>query len=378
MIACRKDFPAVNDPTNSEVAANFEGVFENFWNGMNYNYIFWDTDTTNWDEMYRKYQPLFAKLDIENREDVKTAHRYFQEMTASLIDCHFSLNFNSKFNLPSINPALERKKKSVNYHLPISRNFYFASVFNRYCKDENKMTGTEQGLTIVSATIEQNIVYLYISAFRLTEIYEENKNGPAKKSLENFFNLLKSTANIRGVILDVRDNGGGYLSDLNLLIGRMIDKRLDIGYTRCKMGEGRLDYSPWIPAYVTPQANATKVSVPIVILGNMFSASMAEMTIMAVQTLPNGYFVGEQTWGAQGPLVDISANFNSGIFACPPFLTEVKTSSHVLKNMDGKLYENIGIKPNVEVRHNQYNLTTEKRDVQLEQAIDLIKKLPRW
>ena len=370
-LSCRKEFPTVNDPVNNTYANDFKGIFEIFWNGMNNNYIFWDTDPTDWDEVYRHYQPLFAQLDMRNEQDVITAHRYFQEMTSTLMDCHFSLTFDSRFDLPMINPAWERIKNSPNYHSPIARNSYFASVFNNYCDSENLVMGTENGLMAVSATIERNILYLYLSEFRLTEVYLGNDINQIRQVMNNFSNLLKNTSGIKGVILDLRDNNGGYLSDLNLLMGQMIDSRLDIGYTRCKTGDGRLDYSPWIPAYISPLSGAKKVTAPIVVLANMFSASMAEMTTIAVKSLPNGYFVGEQTWGAQGPLIDVSAKFNSGIFECKPFFKDVITSSHALKDKNGKQYENIGLTPDIEVKHNQSALNAGK-DTQLEKAIEII------
>jgi len=372
MLSCRKDIPKVNDPAGNNPAKDFKSVFENFWNGMNNNYIFWDTDPTDWDEVYTHYQPLFAKLDMENRNDVRTAHRYFQEMTSTLIDCHFSLTFNPYYNLPTINPSWERKKKSPNFHNPISRNFYFASVFDNYCDSENKSAGVENGFMAVSATIEQKILYLYISEFRLTEIYSENTDNQVKRVLTNFFDLLKNTANIKSIILDLRGNGGGYLSDLDLLIGQMIDAKTEIGYTRSKTGDGRLDYSPWIPAYITPAAGVKKVTAPIIVLGDMYSASMAEMTIIAIKTLPNGYFIGEQTWGATGPLIDVEAKFNSGIFKCPPFFEQVTMSSHAFKDKNGKQHENAGLKPIIEAKHDQQSLNSGK-DTQLEKAIKLIR-----
>jgi len=95
------------------------------------------------------------------------------------------------------------------------------------------------------------------------------------------------------------------------------------------------------------------------------------MTIVAVKALSNGYFVGEQTWGALGPLVDATAKFNSGIFSCPPLIKEVRTSSHALKDKNGKQYENIGITPDLEVKHDQQALSAGK-DPQLERAMQLI------
>ena len=368
--SCRKEFPKVNDPANDNSATNFKSSFEQFWNGINNNYIFWDTDPTDWDEVYKHYHPLFTQLDIEKETDVKTAHLYFKEMTSTLIDCHLNLIFNDYFNLSDINPAWERKKNRPDFHYPIQRTTYFASVFNNYCDLGSKVMGSENGFMIVSATIDQGILYLYFSQFQLSD----SKAGAVKQALENFFNVLRNTTDIKGVILDLRGNNGGYLADLNLLMGRMIDKQLNVGYTRCKTGDGRLDYSPWIPAYITSMPDARKITAPIVVLADMYSASMAEITIMAVKSLPNGYFIGEQTWGAQGPLIDVSAKFNSGIFECRPFFKTVTISSHTLKDLNGKQYENIGLTPDIEVKHNQQALNAGK-DTQLERAIELIKKL---
>jgi len=370
-LSCRKKFPHLNDPINNNNATDFNGIFENFWNGMNNNYVFWDIDPTNWDEVYRRYQPLFANLNMRNEQDVTKAYLYFQEMTSTLIDCHFSLTFESKFDLQMINPAWERKRKSPDVHPFIARNSYFASVFKNYCDLGSQVMGVENNFMAVSATIDRNILYLYISDFRLTEIFSGNKGNQVWYAVNNFFNLLKNLPDIKGVILDLRDNNGGYLLDLNLLMGQMIDKKLDVGYTRCKTGDGRLDYSPWIPAYITPAPGARKVTAPIVVLANMFSASMAEMTVIAVKSMPNGYFVGEQTWGAQGPLIDISAKFNSGSFECKPFIKEARMSSHALKDKNGKQYENIGLRPDIEVKHNQQALNAGK-DVQLEKAIEVV------
>jgi hypothetical protein len=368
-LSCRKDFPEVDDPAKNNHTADFKTVFESFWNGMNNNYIFWDSDPTDWDEVYKHYQPLFANLNIKKKEDIQTAYLYFKEMTSTLIDCHFAITFNESLGLPIIHPSSERKQNSPNAHDPIDRNTYFYSVFPNYCNSGSLKNGSN---LVISATIENTILYLYIAQFFLSEIYWSNYHNPPKQVLEDFFNTLKQSSDIKGIILDLRGNSGGYLADLNLLVGHLIDTKLNIGYTRCKIGDGRLDYSPWIPAYVTPQPNAKKVTAPIVVLADMYSVSMSEMTIIAIKSLPNGYFVGEQTWGAQGPLLDASVKFNSGSFEGQSFFQTVTTSSHAFKDNSGKQYENIGLTPDIEVKHNQQTINANK-DIQLERAIDLIK-----
>jgi C-terminal processing protease CtpA/Prc len=150
----------------------------------------------------------------------------------------------------------------------------------------------------------------------------------------------------------------------------MIDKRLDFGYTRSKQGNGRLDYSPGAPAFVTPQAGARNITGPIVMLADAQSVSMAEMTTMAVKALPNGHFVGERTWGATGPLTN-NVFYNGGQFSTD-YIKLVYTSSLVLKYRDGKIYEGVGFPPDVEVKYDPVALAT-GRDKQLEAAIGLIR-----
>src|SRR6202000_1814744 len=72
--------------------------------------------------------------------------------------------------------------------------------------------------------------------------------------------------------------------------------------TREKSGNGRLDYTPWAPAAAMPQNGSFQFTRPIVVLTDQNSESMAEMTTMAIKSLPNSYIIGDTTWGANGPL----------------------------------------------------------------------------
>ena len=59
--SCRKDLKNVETPENY-IGGSFSEVFDAFWNGMNNNYVFWDIDTTNWDNMYKIYKPIFDRF----------------------------------------------------------------------------------------------------------------------------------------------------------------------------------------------------------------------------------------------------------------------------------------------------------------------------
>lgn len=374
-VACRKDLPEINDPANT-ISGNFSEVFDSYWNGMNNNYVFWDIDTTDWDRVYKQYKPLFAKLNLSDSTDVRKGYTYFKEMSAGLVDSHYDLTFNDSWlkDSFSINPAYQRKLASPDYHDPISILHFYNNVPRNYL-DEGAVRGfTNEGTTkqyvAVSGTVNQDILYFFFSGFNLKTLYNTDTANGVKTVEQYFFDKLKNTTNIRGVIIDVRGNGGGDLADLNFLLGRMIDKQLDFGYTRSKQGNGRLDYSPWAPAFVTPQAGARNITAPIVMLADAWSVSMAEMTTMAVKTLPNGHFVGERTWGANGPLTK-NIYYNGGQFSTD-YINLVYTSSLMLKYRDGKIYEGVGFPPDVEVKYDPVALAT-GRDKQLEAAIGLIR-----
>lgn len=376
IVSCRKDIPQLNRPEDY-VAVNFDEVFEAFWTGMNNNYLFWDIETTDWDQVYRTYKPLFAKLNLADSNDVRKSYTYFKEMTAGLADSHYDLSFRDYWlqDSASINPAYQRKRASADYHPPINIYNFWDTIPRKYLDAAWQRGFTNVGdkqYVGVSGTINQGILYFFFSGFNLESLYNDstNENNRFRSVEKYFFNKLKNMPNIRGIIIDVRGNGGGALNDLDFLVGRLIDKQLQFGHTRSKQGNGRLDYSPWAPAYVKPQPGARAITAPIVVLADAWSVSMSEITAMAVKALPNGHFVGERTWGGNGPLTS-NKNYNGGQFSTG-FLNQVYTSSLMFKNLDGNIYESKGFPPDQEVKYNAAALRA-GRDLQLEAAI---RKIP--
>lgn len=372
MTSCRKEIPEINRPEDY-VEGNFSEVFDAYWNGMNNNYVFWDIDTTNWDRVYKQYKPLFAKLNLADSIDVRTGYTYFKEMTSGLIDSHYDLSFNDSWlaDSSSINPAYQRKLAKPDYHDPISVLHFYYTLPDNYLDEGWKRGFVNVGnsqYVAVAGTIDQHTLYFYFNSFNLKSLYETDDDNAVKTVEQYFFDMINNTPDIKGIILDVRGNGGGSLADLNFLLGRMIDKRLDFGFTRSKQGNGRLDYSPWTPAFVTPQAGANNITAPIVMLADAWSVSMSEITTMAVKSLPNGHFVGERTWGGNGPL---TANkfYNGGQFSTG-FINQTYTSSLMLKYRDGKIYEGIGFPPDIEVKYDESALEL-GADPQLEAALKL-------
>ena len=374
--SCRKDLTQVNAPQNY-TGNNFNDIFESFWNGMNNNYVFWMIDTTNWDRVYKTYKPLFSNLNLIDSADNIKAINYFQEMTAGLIDSHYNLTF-SGFNNQVFDPSLERKIKIIGvypdsiYSLP--QSVFDSLIPTKYIDagslikgvDTISRLGSKSAFEAVSGTIQNEILYLYFNSFSFSQ------SGPNVIPVLNYFfnNIYNLPSTIKGIVIDVRGNGGGDVNDIDYLLGSMITKPLTVGYTRSKNGNGRLDYTPWIPAIVTPQQNSVAISVPIVVLADHTSVSMAEYTAMAIKTLPNGKFIGTTTWGANGPLAPQAVYYNAGQFNAGKYV-DVYTSSCMFKYSDGNIYEGKGVPPDIYVKET-YEAFLNGDDQQLDAAIDYI------
>jgi carboxyl-terminal processing protease len=179
----------------------------------------------------------------------------------------------------------------------------------------------------------------------------------------------RKCSGLKGIIIDVRNNAGGNINDLNFFTGHLIGSPLQFGYTRYKSGNGRLAHTPWISASILPQQGSKAINIPVIALADNYTVSLAEAVTMIIHTLPTGIVVGETTWGATGP---ITANkvYNDGSFSVPGFLS-VTTSSAEFKYINDTIYEGKGFPPDINVPFNLPAINSGK-DLQLEKAISLI------
>lgn len=374
---CKKEAPGIVPP-DAYPDSSFSAVFEAFWSGMNTNYVFWSLDTTNWDRVYGTYAPKFARLSITVPADADTAFSYFREMTSGLIDGHYELSFSfPRLTDSTFSPSLMRKMRQA----PLPFSFFAKTITQRYfssywwaSKDFwNVAAGKTDTLNegIVTGLIDQHILYMHLNCFYLSKLL----NQPGYQLLDTPWNhflgyLHDGTLNPKGLILDMRSNTGGLLADLNLVAGELIDTMLHFADTREKSGNGRLDYTPWAPAVVTP-AGLAGFAAPIVVLTDQNTMSMAEMTTMAIRSLPGSYVIGDTTWGATGPLDTDIGLYGGGQFSFASF-GYVYTSSAQYRYRDGKSYEGTGFPPDRYLPVAPDALAT-GRDLQLEAAIDYLE-----
>ena len=316
--SCRKEVP--HERLTSYKGKSYTEVFDAFWNGMNSNYVFWDIETVDWDNMYKTYKPRFEYLDQQKNDPqaAQKASQYLVDMTKDLSDSHLQITFNGLTSFQVSNYTIQGaafQPASIRHQLrgdraPISRKT-FDEIIPKYYLTK-AMSGADQGSFRINMGIiprnNKNILYLEFSSFQLSDQSNTNNNtvSSVKPVLDQFFRYTKDPS-VDGLILDLRGNPGGAVMDLDFLIGKLINSPGHFSYTRIKNGSGRLDFAPWVKGYVHPQAGSTNFTKPITVLIDQYSVSMAEMTSLAVKHIfPKSKLIGEKTWGGTGQIPYLS------------------------------------------------------------------------
>lgn len=241
------------------------------------------------------------------------------------------------------------------------------------------------------ATFNDGIVYLRLSSFCLSPYLGGAVSGSPCSDYyfwavceiwSQWFDKIQDFHNsgrLKGVIIDVRCNGGGYTSDYQCVLGALLPEGgHHVASLRTKVGIGRYDYAPLIPRIdPTLSIEHATITEPVVVLANCHSVSMAEETCLGAKQMENGRVIGTQTWGAMCSLRnDPSAySFNyagvTGVENTTSFYAYIPTL--VTVSLDGEIFEGVGVTPDIEAPLDMDLFNTTGRDSQLERALQYIR-----
>ncbi|HMG15324.1 MAG TPA: S41 family peptidase, partial [Saprospiraceae bacterium] len=104
-----------------------------------------------------------------------------------------------------------------------------------------------------------------------------------------FMDLKAKNPGMKGLILDLRENGGGLLNEAVNICNIFVPKGEEIVSTRGKVKE-------WNQTYQTV-GNSVDEKMPLVILVNKHSASASEIVSGAIQDLDRGVIMGQLSYG---------------------------------------------------------------------------------
>ncbi|MDV3907944.1 peptidase S41 [Elizabethkingia anophelis] len=172
------------------------------------------------------------------------------------------------------------------------------------------------------------------------------------KFYQKLFNPLQR-GEIKKLIIDLRDNGGGAVVDFKYFIERFVTKNAVYAYQRTKEGTGRFNYTPWIPVEAKKHQYAMPTNIPITILTDKGSLSMSELSILMLKSQGSQVIsIGDYSAGGTAGLTIDLDKFNGGI---DNFSNGTKVAGLMVfyvpvmatKDMHGEVIEGIGVKPDI-------------------------------
>lgn len=171
--------------------------------------------------------------------------------------------------------------------------------------------------TVTSEMMEGEIGYISLQRFE----------DVTSKQFEDAYTSLNKQG-MKGLIIDLRDNGGGNLSTV-LDIGEMLLPRGIITYTEDKYGYKEEYYS----------TGTREIEIPVVVLTNGYTASASELLTGALRDYGKATIIGTNTYG-KGIVQSIYfLNNNAGI--------KITTSSYFTPK--GECFHGYGIAPDIEL-----------------------------
>ncbi len=114
-------------------------------------------------------------------------------------------------------------------------------------------------------------------------------NPQSANDVKMAFNKLTSEYNIKGIILDLRGNGGGLLNEAVSIVNIFVPKNKTIVTTKGKLSSNTHVHRT--------RSAGVDTKIPLVVLVNSNSASASEIVAGAIQDMDRGVVVGEKTYG---------------------------------------------------------------------------------
>ncbi|MBR2882812.1 MAG: S41 family peptidase [Prevotella sp.] len=271
-------------------------TFEALWKIIDERYCFFDYKKQeyglDWNKVYNKY-------NVRISNDMSNEHLFevLSEMLGELRDGHVNLSTSYDF------------ARYWKWHENYPSNFS-DTLLRRYLGTDYRIAA---GLKY--KILDDNIGYIY---------YESFTDGIGEGNLDE---VIYHFMPCRGLIIDVRNNGGGMLTNAEKLAARFVHKPTLVGYMQHKTGKGHSDFSTMEEQWLEPSSNM-RWHKPVCVLTNRSVYSAANEFVMYMKQLPDVTIVGDKTGGGAGmPYSDMLPNGWAVRFSACPMYDAQKNST---------------------------------------------------
>ena len=271
-----------------------KGNFEMLWKICDENYCFFEYKNIDWDSIYTVYEPR-----VYNGMSSNELFNVCAEMLTELKDGHVNLYYS--YDTGRCWAFFEDYPANYCERIVVENYLHF----DYYRKDG-----------FMYQVLPENIGYMHYSSFA-----QEFSEG----LLDHILTMFKDC---KGVIIDIRDNGGGNVANVNKLACRFTkEKKILKGYKLHKTGKGHNDFGDTITQYLTPPSNfmsltsysGDSISIdnqrvrfvkPVVVLTNRSVYSAANDFVRTMKVLDNATIIGDRSGGGGG--IPISFDLPNG------------------------------------------------------------------
>lgn len=315
--------------TEENFEDNAEGNFEAMWKILDEHYCFFGYKDIDWNKVHDEY----AARIIPDMPPL-TLFEVLAEMANELQDGH--VNLYSSFDVSRYHKWYE--DYPANFNDSIHKLYLGKS-------DEYQMAGG-----IKYKIFQDNIGYMY---------YESFASGVGDGNLTDMLYLM---ALCDGLIIDVRNNGGGDLSNATRLAARFTDEKVLTGYMLHKTGPGHDDFSDPYPIWLEPY-NGVRWQKPVVVLTNRSAFSATNDFVNSMKGLSRVTVIGDRTGGGSG--LPFTSELPNGWL--------IRFSASPVLDRNGEQIE-FGIEPDIKVNQTQEDIIR-NRDTLIEYARNYLKGL---
>jgi len=268
---------------------NPRGNFEALWRIIDEHYCFFDYKQQeyglDWHAVYNKYAPQF--------DDQMTEEQTFEVLT---------------------NMLGELKDGHVNLYAPfdVGRDWSWKEDYPSHFSENVLKLYLGKDYKIAAGMkyriLNDNVAYLRCATF-------VNDFGAG-----NLDRILLYFAPCNGLIIDLRENGGGMVTSAETLAARFTNEEVLVGYMQHKTGRGHNDFSPRRRQILKP-SKGLRWQKRVVVLTNRGVYSAANEFVKYMKCLPQVTIVGDRTGGGAG--LPFSSELPNGwivrFSACPMY-----------------------------------------------------------
>jgi len=288
---------------DDEPGVSNQDVFDQVWSYTDEKYSFFDFKNIDWDSVKTIYE---VKISNEISED--SLFSVLSDMLYVLEDGH--VNLSSSFDV----------SRNWEWYLDYPTNYDPNMIERHYFKNEQQFIGP---FTVFDFG---DVGYLHYESFS------------SSVSDEKIQQVLAKFQNHKGLIIDVRDNGGGSISNVYNIGNHFVSEPIITAYQRTKNGPGHEEFTTLAGAQFTPVDDYTSYQQPVVILTNRKCYSATNMFRTMMGALPNVTVIGDRTGGGGG--IPTYTQLSNG--------WSLRVSSTQMYNLDFISNEN-GLSPDREV-----------------------------